>query len=203
MPGPALKPYRLKAGGYSAKSGEETQYFFSNDPNRNIVMSGEDLALLEPMKFEEYKGPIPKNLQGVTQARFGTDMPGSVSASGSGPGVGPTTEADVLAAQAISGDVSPEVLLSRADEMEKLVKALRESAKRGQEAAKQNAKGGGAGDETAEGQAAGNTQKNKTPSAEELQGMSKADLLALGEEREVHVTKSMNKDELIAAIQGK
>ena len=218
------KLFRLKAGGFTQGEGADHKVFYSNDPNRNIIESELDLAADEPMKFEEYKGERPAYLGGDSPLvqRTGTDAPGSVSVSGSGRAPLPTTADQLAEAAALSGDMTVEDAERKAEHFEELAKRLREAAKQTQASIKKGGgkvgSGEGAGSSEGSGATAGNlteegrkanegkggkaqsAKAQQGPSDEELEGMSKADLKALAEEREIEVSAKATKEDLLEAL---
>jgi hypothetical protein len=54
-----LAYFRLKAGAHTTGAGADIRFFRAGDPKANIVESDEDLASLEPARWEPYDGPVP------------------------------------------------------------------------------------------------------------------------------------------------
>jgi hypothetical protein len=52
--------FKLKAGGHTSGEGAEVKFFRANDPKACIVESEQDLATLEPARWEPYEGPLPE-----------------------------------------------------------------------------------------------------------------------------------------------
>jgi hypothetical protein len=51
--------FKLRAGAHTTGAGAEMKFYRAQDPKASIVESDEDLAKLEPARWEPYEGPAP------------------------------------------------------------------------------------------------------------------------------------------------
>lgn len=138
------KFFRLKAGSHhTGNDATDTRIFKSNDPQAlksdgNIVESDEDLAVLEPTRWEEYRGEIPERLR---KRVGGPGRPLSrAEIAGEPPPPGPTTASDIAEAADLSSvnKMTPEELEKHAEALIERAEAMKQRAAEAKQAQQQN-----------------------------------------------------------------
>lgn len=139
------KFFRLKAGSHHiGNDANDSRVFRSNDPQAlksdgNIVESEEDLAILEPTRWEEYRGEIPERLK----KRVGGPGKGTftrATIAGEPPPPGPTSASDIAEAADITAvnKMSPDELERHAEALIERAEAMKQRALESKQAQQQN-----------------------------------------------------------------
>lgn len=142
------KFFKLKSGSHVTGTLEDMRIYKSNDPMGseslgNIVESDEDLAKIEPTRWEEYTGPIPdrlrKSARGVNTGSPFTPLTRSQIA-GEPPPPGPTSDIQLAEAADMTASLrmSPEELEKHAEALIERAEALKQRANQARDAQEQN-----------------------------------------------------------------